>query len=136
MGTRIILYTKPCPKCGRMPMIWVTPQGTWWAACSNNGKPWHDRYEVAHINSRAKLIAKWNKLTDDLWVSGVTIYKKHKEREIPENAPRWIPIDEHGIFYRCSGCGYELAPRTITCPSCLKRMSLYPYGFNNTKEGE
>ena len=129
-----VITPKVCPRCHRPPMIWVTPQGHWWAACSNNGKPWHEDIRMFHINSRPKLIKKWNKLTDDLWVNEVG-YQKHRELDIPPDAPRWVPIDEQGLFYACSNCGYELAPRQITCPSCLKRMSPYPYGFN-PEEGD
>lgn len=117
---------KVCPRCERVPMIWVTPNGEWWAACSNNCKPWHEDIWIAHMSSRRKLIMKWNKLTDDLWVSGVT-RRYHKERPVPQDAPYWIPADDINLFYTCSNCGYTLSPRILTCPSCMKRMRPYPH---------
>ena len=121
---------KPCPRCGCKPMIWTTPKGAWWAACSNNGKNWHEIIQTAHMNSRKKLFIKWNKLTDDLWCDGVTV-KRHRDRPVPQDAPYWIPADKFKIFYSCSNCGYTLAPRIELCPNCLKRMRPYPREVKN-----
>lgn len=122
---------KVCPRCECMPMIWRTPKGVWWAACSNNDKSWHERIEIADMTSRRRLIAKWNKLTDDLWCKGVR-KKKHKDRPVANDAPYWIPSQR--FFYSCSNCGYTLSPRTEICPQCLKRMR--PYHEEEGEENE
>ena len=119
---RCSIQPKVCPRCGCVPMIWMTPDGRWWAGCSNNGREWHEVIQVVDMTSKKRMIKKWNELTDVLWCDYGVRIKRHKERPIPEDAPYWITIGEFNQWYECSNCGYVLAPRQEICPKCLKRM--------------
>lgn len=124
--TRDKSQIKVCPRCGLLPMIWIVPTGQWWAACRNNGKQWHEKMQVTDMASRARLIRKWNRLTDDMWCDHGVRIRRHKEWKMSEDFPYWIPQDDYGMWYSCSNCGYTLTPRQEICPKCLKRMRPHP----------
>lgn len=113
------LSIKNCPICNIPPMEWITPNGVWHIQCKNTRRQWHKTVQITDISDKPKAIRKWNE-----YVNSVNVEPKNVVNvPLKENAPVWEQY-ENTFYFRCSNCGYVLAPKLPICPNCKEQMNL------------